>query len=1039
MIERLLAFSIQQRALVVVLTLVFSLLGIVAFSKVPLDAVPDVTNVQVQIITAAPSLGPLDVEVLVTTPVERSLAGIPGTEEIRSISRAGISVVTIAFEEHIDLERARQFVNERLAEARANIPPEIASPTLGPMSSGLGEVLHFEVKGEGLPLMERRQALDALIAPRLRLVPGVVDVNIFGGEAKTLEVTLDPERLLAHRIGASEVVEALRMNLALAGGAYLVDGRENVSIRGTARVQTPEELGALAVVSTPGKAPIYVRDVGQIHFMPRVRYGAVTRDGRADEGVVGVVMMLRGANSGVVVAAAKEALADVAKSLPEGMCLAIYYDRTELVHKTIRTVATNLLEASALVLLVLFLTLANMRAGVVVALSIPLALLGVFVGMWAGGVSGNLISLGAIDFGLVVDGSIIIVENAIRRLAERVKEVGRPLDDEERKQTVLEAAKEVRGATAFGEAIIALVYVPILALGSVEGRTFRPMALTVLFALGVSFVLSLTLVPALASWMLAKDTVDKESWLIHRAQRIYEPLLARAMKAPRLLGGAALVTFAASVGVFFTMGREFLPKLDEGTFVLAAVRLPSVSLEQSLTMSRQVERTLKRFPEVTSVISRTGRAEVAIDPMGINMTDVYVLLRPKSEWKTAHDTDGLAEVFQKALSEEAPGTGIAFSQPIEMNTNDLLAGFRSDLAVQIYGHDLVELKQTGDRMVRVLRALPGAKDVRMEQIAGTTELSIVPDRVRLGRYGISAKPALDTVAALAGIEVGQVVDGPVHFPIQVRWNERARRDAGTIAGLPVRTNGDGVVPLGQIATIDERPAPAQVSRERLARRVSVEANVRGRDIASFVLEAKRVVERDIKLPTGFSLHWAGEYERLEHAGKQLALVIPIVLLLIFVLLLATFGRAGPALLIFLNVPISISGGVFAISLRGLPFSISAGVGFIALFGVAVLNGLVLVSAIERARASASVTDAVALAARQRLRPVLTTALVASLGFLPMALAHGAGAEVQQPLATVVIGGIVTSTLLTLLVLPTLYAWLLGDWEPSTRSGPENTQ
>ncbi len=1033
MIERLLAFSIRERALVVVLTLVFSLIGVTAFSKVPLDAVPDVTNVQVQVITAAPSLGPVDVETLVTTPVERSLAGIPSTEEIRSISRAGISVVTIAFEEHMDIYRARALVDERLTEARSNIASEIGSPSMGPMSSGLGEVLHFEVTGTGVPLMERRQALDALIAPRLRLVPGVVDVNTFGGEAKTLEVTLNPQRLLAHNLGASEVADSLRANLAIAGGAYIVEGQENVNVRGAARVMTKEDLAALIVMAQPGKTPVYVRDVAEVRLAPKVRYGAVTTDGREDEAVVGVVMMLRGANSGAVVEAAKSALLDVQKSLPEGMKIDIYYDRTELVRKTVGTVAKNLVEASVLVLLVLFLTLANIRAGFVVAMSIPLALLGVFVGMWVGGVSGNLISLGAIDFGLVVDGSIIIVENAIRRLAEKKVELGRPLDDEERSDTVLHASLEVRGATAFGELIIALVYVPILALGSVEGRTFRPMALTVLFALAVSFVLSLTLVPALASWVLSKDTSDKESWFIHKVQGVYDPLLLRAMKAPRLLAALAVGIFAASIGVFFTLGREFLPKLDEGTFVLATVRLPSASLGQSLTMCRQLERVLKRFPEVTRVVTRTGRAEVAIDPMGINMSDVYVMLRRKEEWTTAHDREELAEVMQRAIDAEVPGMGVAFSQPIEMNTNDLLAGFRSDLAIQIYGHDLVQLKQVGDRVIQLVKKIDGARDVRLEQIAGTNELSIVPDRVRLGRYGISAKPALDAVAALSGIEIGQVNDGPVRFPIQVRWNDEARKSAETIAGLPVRTNSEAVVPLGQIATFEQRPSPAQISRERLARRVSVEANVRGRDIASFVEEAKVVMDRDLKLPTGFSLQWAGEYERLEHAGKQLTIVVPIVLLLIMVLLLATFGRIGPALLIFLNVPISISGGIFAIALRGLPFSISAGVGFIALFGVAVLNGLVLVSAIERQRLTHPLEEAVSIASRQRLRPVLTTALVASLGFLPMAIAHGAGAEVQKPLATVVIGGIGTSTLLTLLVLPTLYAWLLKNSHPKKTS------
>ena len=825
-------------------------------------------------------------------------------------------------------------------------------------------------------------------------------------------------------------------NHVAAGGAYIVDGRENVTIRGEGRVRAPDDLGNVVVdTSSSGpaqdRAPLYLKDLGEIHFAPMVRYGAVTRDGRADEAVVGVVMMLRGANSGKVVADTKVQIAEIQKSLPEGTTIDVYYDRSELVGRTVHTVSKNIVEACLLVLVVLFVMLVNVRAGLVVAVTIPLALLGVFVGMWGFGISGNLISLGAIDFGLVVDGAIIIVENAIRRLAERREELGRPLTDEERRECVTKAAVEVRSATAFGEAIIALVYVPIVALGGTEGRMFRPMALTVLFALASAFVLSITLVPALASWVLAKDAHDKESPVLKLAARLYAPALSGAMRFPKVMSAVAIGLFATSLGLGAGMGKEFLPKLDEGTYVLAMVRLPSVSLEQSLAQTRHLEKTLLTFPEVTSVVCRTGRAEIAVDPMGINMTDVYVMLKPREQWTTAHDREGMVEAFDKKITEEVPGAGFGYSQPIEMNTNDLLAGIESDLAIHLYGHDLTLLRQNADKMVSVLRQIQGARDVRAEQIAGNNVLTVDLDRRSVARYGLDARSVLDTVSALGGMEVGQVVTGGQKYPIQLRFSESARKNAESIASLPVRarSGGDGsptLVPLGQLAKVSLAPGPSQVSREKLQRRITIQLNVRGRDVGTFVEEAKTKLDKEVKLPPSYFTEWAGEYERFQSATAQLAVVVPITLALILVLLVATFGRFRPALVIFLNVPMSISGGLFALLLRGEPFSISAGVGFIALFGVAVLNGLVLVSSVEHLRESGVPSlEAVARGATSRLRAVLTTALVASLGFLPMALATGAGAEVQRPLATVVIGGILSSTLLTLLVLPAVYGALLA--------------
>jgi cobalt-zinc-cadmium resistance protein CzcA len=1029
LIDRLLILAVRQRSVVLLLAAVTILLGTVAAIRVPIDAVPDVTNVQVQVITPAPGLGPEDMETYVTFPVEQAMAGLPGLEEIRSISRPGISCVTLAFQDDIRLLDARAQVAQRLTAARANIPEGYGEPELGPMSSGLGEVLHFEVRGPGHTLTELRSLLDWQIAPRLKLVPGVVEVNAFGGQARSLELALDADRMRAAHVGVPEVTEALKRAHVAVGGAYLVQGQEHVSVRGEGRIRTAADLESVAVATAPGRAPLYLRDLGVAHESSLVRQGAVTRDGRG-EAVLGVVMMRIGAHSGEVVDASKDVLADVQKSLPPGVTLDAYYERTTLVNRTIQTVVTNVTEAIVLVIAVLLLMLMSLRAGMVVALVIPLALLGVFIGMYWTELPGNLVSLGAIDFGLVVDGSVIVVENALRRMAERRAHLGRTLTDDERSETVIDAAREVRSASAFGEVIIAVVYVPILALQGVEGRTFRPMAMTVLFALIAGFILSLTVVPALASLLLSRDTVERQSPLVRIAKTLYRPVLGGAIRWPWLSTLLAVILFALSAVTFARQGREFLPKLDEGTVVIAAVRLPSVSLDQSLAMTTRIEQTLRKFPEVVSVVSRTGRAEIAVDPMGVNMTDVYVLLKPRETWRTATDREGLVDAFDKALSAAVPATGFSFTQPIEMNTNDLLAGISSDLALHLYGPDLGVLRHLSERVVQKLRVIPGAADVRAEQVAGSSALAIVADRPALARHGVTVADLMQTVEALGGIQVGTVVTGNERYPIQVRMDAASRTGAEAVAQIPLRGSDGHLVPLAQVARMDVVPAPSQISRERLQRRVTVQLNVRGRDLGSFVEEARGQIEREVPLPPGYSSLWAGDYERLVQANARLMVVVPVAILIILVLLVSTFGRMGPALLILLNVPLAVSGGIFALAWRGMPFSISAGVGTIALLGVAVLNGLVLVSTMERLRANGlDPRTAATQAAEIRLRPVLTTALVASLGFLPMALATGAGAEVQRPIATVVMGGLLTSTLLTLLVLPALYARLMAKSTP----------
>jgi cobalt-zinc-cadmium resistance protein CzcA len=1026
LIARVLAFAVRQRLLVVVLSVVFVAISVMAALRVSLDAVPDVTDVQVQIITRAPALGPADVEASVTFPIEAAMAGIPRVAEIRSMSRPGVSVVTVAFEEGVDLFFARQQVGERLPGAREQLPRGAGPPELGPISNGLGEVLHFELRADevaGAPRktsMELRTLLDWHLSPRLRLVPGVTEVNVFGGESRTMEIELDPAKLAAARLDVPAVLAALERNHLATGGAYLVRDREHVGVRGEGRIATLEELGAVVASAAPGRAPVYLRDLGEPKWAPRVRYGAVTRDARG-EAVVGVVMMLRGANSRVVVEDVKRELDELRRELPPGVSIDVYYDRTDLVRRTVHTVGRNLLEAGALVLVVLLLTLASLRAGAVVALAIPLALLGVMLGLYATGTAGNLLSLGAIDFGLVVDGAIIVVEQAQRRLGELRQARGRALTDEERREVVLSASMEVRKATAFGEAIVALVYVPILALQGVEGRMFRPMALAVLFALAAAFVLSLTLVPALASLLLSRDAEDRPSPLLRAATALYAPALRGALRFPRAVWAVSVLAFAGSLALLAGRGREFLPKLDEGTIVIPVIRLPSASLAHSVAQSTQIEATLRRFPEVATVVSRTGRPEIPTDPMGVHMTDVYVMLKPREQWTTARDREGLVAAFDQALGREVPGAGFAYSQPIEMNTNDLLAGISSDVAVQIYGPDPATLERLAGEVTAALRAVPGARDVRAEQIAGLDVLSVQVDRAALARFGVDAQAPLDTVAALGGIEVATVVDGVERFPISVRLAPSAREGAESVAALLVRAPDGAMVPLGQLARVSEAPGPAQVGREHLSRRAIVQANVRGRDVGTFVEEARARIERAVKPPPGYALRWAGEYERLRQAASRLAVVVPLTIALIFVLLLSTFGALRPALRILLNVPIAVSGGVVALALRGMPLSISAGVGFIALFGVAVLNGVVLVSAIERRLGDgASPDEAVLDASLGRLRAVLTTALVASLGFLPMALSHGAGAEVQRPLATVVIGGLLSSTLLTLFVIPATY-------------------
>jgi cobalt-zinc-cadmium resistance protein CzcA len=1030
MIERLIGFSIHNRALVVFGVLLMGALGIRAAQQLPIDAVPDVTNVQVQVLTTAPALGPLEVEKFITFPIETVMSGLPHLEEVRSLSKFGLSSVTIVFEEGTDIYFARQLVAERLAEARQAVPEGYGHPTMGPISTGLGEIYQFTVEGEPMcpadgrdtddcyTLMELRTTLDWYIAYQLRSVPGVVEVNTFGGELKTYEVQLDPARLTALDIPLGDVFDAIERNNANAGGAYIQQSGEQLLIRGEGLIANLDDIRRIVVANRHEGTPITIDELGSVATAPMVRQGAATHDGKG-EAVVGIAMMLMGANAREVAHEVEAKVEAIRPTLPKGMTIETFYDRTDLVDRTIRTVATNLVEGGVLVVVVLLLLLGNVRGGLLVASVIPLSMLGAFIAMRATGLSGNLMSLGAIDFGLIVDGSVVIVENVVRVMSER-----RP-DSRATKSTVHEATLEVARPVAFAVAIIILVYVPVLSLRGVEGKMFQPMALTVVFALAVSLVLALTWVPALCTFVFRKGVVEHDTWLLRRIRAWYAPLLHRSVAQPKRTIGFASVIFAVSLGAVPFLGAEFVPTLEEGAIAMHAIRLPSVSLEESVKAVTRIERVLlDRFPnEVETVVSKTGRPEVATDPMGVELTDVIIMLKPNSEW-TVSSKEELIEAIERTLRDEVPGQRFSFSQPIEMRMNELISGVRSDVAVSIYGEDLQALKKAGDDLVRILSAVPGAADVKAEQSAGLPVLRVQVDRDRIARYGIDAGDVLDAVSAMGGRGVGEVFEGQRRFALQVRYREDARSGIEAIRQIPIASPTGALIPLGQLATLTVEEGPAQISRDRIQRRLTVEANVRGRDLSGFVLEAQAQIEKAAVLPAGYFLEWGGQFKNLQEAAERLIVAVPIALFLIFFLLYMTYGAAMPALIVYLNVPFAATGGILALLSRGMPFSISAAVGFIALFGIAVLNGVVLISYILQLReAGESLDDAVRNGALTRLRPVLMTAAVAAFGFVPMAVATSAGAEVQRPLATVVIGGLVTSTLLTLFVLPAVYTWL----------------
>ncbi len=1020
------ALLVRRRWLVLILALAGAVGGIVNLEGLSIDAVPDISPKQVMVLTLSPGLGPLEVERLVSFPVENAMAGAPGLTGIRSTSRYGVSAVYVTFDDALSITEARAQVFQRLPLAKATMPAGVGDPEMGPMATGLGEIYQFEVRGPGYAPMALKRILQWTIAPKLKLTPGITDVNVYGGEMPTYEVRIAAENLHRYGVTMGQVYTALSENNAARGGAYIEHNDQQEVIRGLGLAKGTADLANVVVATAPGGVPVTVATLGEVVEAPKVRLGAVTHDA-AGETVVGIAMMQQGENASAVVERVKQTLADLRPQLPPGVEIVPYYDRSTLVARTIRTVEHNLMEGAALVIVVLLLLLGNLRAGLVVAAAIPLSMLMAFAGMRLFGLSGNLMSLGAIDFGLIVDGAVVMIENVLRARGEH--------PDRPAETVIREATLEVARPILFAVAIIILVYLPVLALEGVAGKMFRPMALTVILALAGSLVLTMTLMPALAAIVLAGPGIgERETRLVHWVRSAYTPVLRLAERRTGLTVLVTLALFAGSCWLATRLGGEFLPKLSEGSIVITSEKLPGINLDASLNVMYRIEQTLKSFPEVKRVVSLTGSAEIPTDPMGVESTDSFITLTDPSAWTTAETQEGLVAAFDKRLREAVPGVSYAFSQPIQMRMDDLLEGVRGDVAISLYGDDLKVLKDKADAIVRVVSGVSGAADVKAEAQAGMPALSIQVDRAAAARYGVNVSDILDVVESIGGRSTGMIYgDDNSITDIVVRLRAGDRGDIARIRDLPVGRSGKALVPLSLVASVEVATGPAQISRERLQRRISVQANVRGRDVQSFVRDAQAAVKAQVTLPPRYALQWSGQFQNLQEATARLSVVVPAAMAAILVLLVVMFDDVRLAGLIFLNVPVAATGGIVALYLRDLPFSISAAIGFIATFGIAILNGVVLTSYIrDLERLGLDPREAATRAAEMRLRPVLMTALVATLGFLPMALSTSAGAEVQRPLATVVIGGLVTATLLTLVVLPAVYPYLAHirlPWRP----------
>lgn len=1030
MLDRLITWAVRHRAIVVFLVLALIGGGVWALRTLRVDAFPDLSNVQVQVLAEAPGLAPVDVERLVTFPLETQLNGLPGVTQVRSISRYGLSVISIVFEDGTDDYFARMLVSEQLQNVRSELPPAV-SVSLAPLAGAIGEFYQYTVEGGGLDLMQLRTLQDRVIKPQLRSVPGVTEVNSFGGFVKQVQVTVQPERLASYGLTLSDVVQAVQGSHGVPAGGYIAHGDQQYILRDLGAPQNPDDVRRSVIRSTAAGIPITVGDVAQVGYGPEFRQGAVTRDGRG-EVVAAIVVGLKGANSREVVRSVEARVAEINRSLPAGVKIRPYYTQTDLVNGTLHTVQSNLIEGGVLVIAILLLFLGNVRAALMVAATIPLALLCAFIGMRWLGLSANLMSLGAIDFGMIVDGSVVMTEQFVRLLHADEVRGEFPHDREGFFARIAGAARDVGRPIAFGVLIIMLVYVPIMSLQGLEGRMFRPMAITVGVALFGSLVLALVFVPAIATWIFRRGAPESRlavrlaAWLDGR----YAPLLQRTMARPKLTLGVAIGLFALSLALVPRLGTEFLPQLDEGSLMIEALRDPNVSLDKSLAMERDLERVVRMTPEVTTVVSQTGRAEIASDPVGVDRSEIFVMLKPRAAWRRGLSKDDLQAEIEQHLEQRVPGISYRFTQPVAMRLDELVSGVKGDLAVKVFGDSIAQNQAVANRIAAVIASVPGATEVQAEVTGGQDYLTVRLDRGALARYGIPIAEAQRTLeAALGSTVVSQVVEGSYTTDVVVQYPPDLRASPGAIGSIMVAGAGGTRIPFSQLADIRLEAGPVLVRRQQAQRVAVVQANVEGRDLGGFATAVQRAMATQVTIPPGVFITYGGQFENQQRAMARLKIVVPVSIALIALLLFTSLGSWSLALLVLANLPFAMVGGIAALWLRGLHLSVSASIGFIALFGVAVLNGLVLLSTVQRLRQDgATAIDAAANGARERLRPVLMTALVASIGFIPVAISHGTGAEVQRPLATVVIGGLITSTLLTLLVLPTLYNWIEGRSE-----------
>lgn len=1043
MIDRILEFALRQRVFVLLAALGLIAVGIWSAVHLPVDAVPDITNVQVQINTSVESLAPEEIEKLVTYPIEMEMGGIQKLVEVRSLSKFGLSQVTLIFEEGTNIYLARQLVAERMQNVLDDLPPGV-TPKLAPITTGLGEIYYYVVRfkkdATDIPsdpieqLRELKLVQDYIVKPSLRTVPGITEVNTSGGYEKQFVIQPDPAKLQSIGITFAELADLISENVANAGGSVVEKGGESITVRSVGRVESAEDIENIPIrFGGGGATALRVKDVSSVVIGSGVRTGTATHDGK--EAVLGAALMLLGENSRIVSERVHERIQEIQNKLPKNVEIETLYNRTDLVNATISTVERNLVEGAILVVVVLLVLLGNVRAAIIVATAIPLSMLFAITGMVQTRVSGNLMSLGAVDFGLIVDGAVVMAENIVRLLAEKQHHLGRLLTKEERIHTILTASKQVGTPTVFGVTIITIVYIPILTLTGVEGKMFIPMAMTVIFALVGALLLALTLIPVLCSYFMTKKVSEEDNFIIRFAKRIYAPLLEFALRQRLLILGGAIAIFAVSMAVFGRLGAEFIPQLDEGSLAVQMIRTTSIGLEPSIKMQTAAEKLLlSKFPEITHTFARIGTAEVATDPMGVNVGDSYLMLKKPDEWRKVNGKtitkDELTNLMAAELNANYPGQSYLFSQPIELRFNELLSGSRADIAIKVFGENYDELEKIAGEVREIVEKIPGAADVEFDAAGKSPVFQVTANREGMAKYNAQAGEVNRTVeSAFAGNEVGVIVDGNRRYPVVVRMPEKDRQAFDRVADLGVRTEDGGLIRLGQVADAATIESVGTISREAFQRRMTLMVNLRGRDVQSFVQEAQQKIAEQVKLPEGYYIEFGGQFKNLKEAQARLTIVVPVALAMIFLLIFMAFRSIRQAAIVYTGIPLAVTGGIFALWLRDMPFSISAGVGFIALSGVAVLNGVMMISFFNQLREEGkSVAEAVRQGALTRLRPILMTALVASLGFVPMALAHGAGAEVQKPLATVVIGGIITATFLTLLLLPTLYNWVEGRME-----------